>query len=258
MRQWLICTLGSNKMAYETFAFVYDEVMDDRLYEQWLDFSKRHLPDGKKNILEMACGTGALAVDFAKAGFTVTALDLSEEMLTMASKRAAEEEVQIQFVQGNMLDLSEMGQYDAVTCFSDSLCYMSNRQEVQQVFDDVYQALEEEGVFLFDVHSIHQIDQVFPEYSYHYQTEEFAFLWDSYPGEKEHSIEHFLTFFVKAHDNEEQFVRYDELHQERTYTLDNYLMMLESSGFMDVAVYADFTDEAPTEESCRWFFVCKK
>jgi len=135
---------------------------------------------------------------------------------------------------------------------------MANRQEVQQVFDDVYQALEDDGVFIFDVHSIYQVDKVFPEYSYHYQTEEFAFLWDSYPGEKEHSIEHFLTFFVKEHENDELFIRQDELHQERTYTMENYLMMLESAGFMNVEVYADFTDEAPTEESRRWFFVCKK
>nr|OUZ34554.1 methyltransferase [Enterococcus sp. 9D6_DIV0238] len=258
MHQWSIFTLGSSNMAYETFAFVYDEVMDDSLYDEWLAFSKRHLPEDKKEVLEMACGTGALAVNFAKAGFSVTALDLSEEMLMMASKRAAEEEVHIQFVQGNMMDLSEMGQYQAITCFSDSLCYMENRQEIQQVFDDTYQALEEEGIFIFDVHSVHQVDHVFPEYSYHYQTEEFAFLWDSYPGEKEHSIEHFLTFFVKEHESDEVFIRQDELHKERTYSMDNYLMMLESAGFVNVEVYADFTDEAPAEESKRWFFVCQK
>lgn len=245
-------------MAYETFAFVYDEVMDDGLYDQWLAFSKRHLP-ASSAILEMACGTGALAVAFAKNGYEVTALDLSEEMLMMASKRAADEEATVQFVQGNMLDLSEMGQYSAITCFSDSLCYMGNRQEVQQVFDEVYQALEEEGTFIFDVHSTYQVDKIFPEYSYHYQTEEFAFLWDSYQGEKEHSIEHFLTFFVKEEGSEaDSFTRYDELHKERTYTLENYLTMLESAGFMDVSVYADFTDEAPVDESLRWFFVCKK
>lgn len=245
-------------MTYETFAFVYDEVMDDGLYDQWLTFSKRHLPENTA-ILEMACGTGALAVAFAKNGYKVTALDLSEEMLMMASKRAADENAKVQFVQGNMLDLSEMGQYSAITCFSDSLCYMSNRREVQQVFDEVYGALEDEGIFIFDVHSTYQIDKIFPEYSYHYQTEEFAFLWDSYRGEKEHSIEHFLTFFVKDdNDKAGSFTRYDELHKERTYTLGNYSTMLESSGFMNVSIYADFKDEAPNDETLRWFFVCKK
>jgi ubiquinone/menaquinone biosynthesis C-methylase UbiE len=245
-------------MAYETFAFVYDEVMDDSLYQQWLAFAQRHLPKQTKRIMEMACGTGALAVAFAKEGYDVTALDLSEEMLMMASERAFKAEAEVQFVQGNMLDLSEMGQYEAITCFSDSLCYMNNSQEVQQVFDDVYQALEEDGVFLFDVHSTYQVDTVFPEYSYHYQTENFAFLWDSYSGEQEHSIEHFLTFFVQDESNPDQFLRRDELHQECTYSLLNYLRMLENAGFETVEAYADFTDEAPTETSQRWFFVCKK
>ena len=181
-------------MAYETFAFVYDEVMDTGLYKRWLEFSLRHLGE-RKQVLELACGTGALAVEFAKDGFDVTALDLSEETLMIASGRAQEAEVDIQFVEGDMLDLSDVGTYQAITCFSDSICYMQNEMDVQQVFDGVYQILEDEGVFIFDVHSTYQIDEVFPSYSYHYQTEEFAFLWDSYQGQTPHSIEHFLTFF---------------------------------------------------------------
>ena len=44
---------------YETFAAVYDAVMDDSLYDLWTDFSLRHLPKtkDKKKLLELACGT---------------------------------------------------------------------------------------------------------------------------------------------------------------------------------------------------------
>ncbi|MGG5368630.1 class I SAM-dependent DNA methyltransferase [Enterococcus sp. AZ196] len=241
-------------MAYETFAFVYDEVMDESLYQQWLDFSLRHLPKATNQILELACGTGALAVEFAKNGFEVTGLDLSEEMLTLASDRAFQEDVSVNWIAGDMLDLTDIGNYQAVTCFSDSLCYMQDATQVQQVFEGVYQLLEESGIFIFDVHSIYQIDEVFPEYSFHDQTEDFAFLWDSYSGDSAHSIEHFLTFFVKQG---EKFERFDELHRERTYPLEQYQEMLTEAGFK-VAVFADFTDEAPNEASKRWFFVCQK
>jgi len=241
---------------YETFAFVYDEVMDSSLYEKWLAFSKRHLNEETTSVLELACGTGALAVEFAKSGYEVTGLDLSEEMLMMAYNRSVDEEVEVQWVEGNMLDLSEVGHYQAITCFSDSLCYMKNRQEVQQVFDEVYGTLEEDGVFIFDVHSTYQIDEVFPGYSYHENDEGFAFLWDSFPGEKEYSIVHELTFFVA--DDEGKFDRYDEVHEERTYPIDSYLFMLESAGFYNVEVYADFEDDKPTDTSKRWFFVCRK
>ncbi|MDT2599344.1 class I SAM-dependent methyltransferase [Enterococcus hulanensis] len=242
-------------MAYETFAFVYDEVMDDSLYQQWLDFSLRHLPKATNQVLELACGTGALAVEFAKKGFDVTGLDLSEEMLTLASDRAIQEDVSINWVAGDMLDLTDIGKYQAVTCFSDSLCYMQDATQVQQVFKGVYQLLEESGTFIFDVHSIYQIDEVFPDYSFHDQTEDFAFLWDSYSGDSSHSIEHFLTFFVKKEG--EMFERFDELHKERTYSLEMYQKMLTEVGFK-VEVFADFTDDEPMETSKRWFFVCQK
>ena len=242
-------------MAYETFAFVYDEVMDDSLYQQWLDFSLRHLPKATNQVLELACGTGALAVEFAKNGFDVTGLDLSEEMLTLASDRAIQEDVSISWVAGDMLDLTDIGKYQAVTCFSDSLCYMQDATQVQQVFKGVYQLLEESGTFIFDVHSIYQIDEVFPDYSFHDQTEDFAFLWDSYSGDSSHSIEHFLTFFVKKEG--EMFERFDELHKERTYSLDMYQKMLTEVGFK-VEVFADFMDDEPMETSKRWFFVCQK
>lgn len=242
-------------MAYETFAFVYDEVMDSSLYQKWLDFSCRHLGE-KKQIMELACGTGALAVEFAKAGFDVTGLDLSEEMLMIASQRAEQEDTPIQLVEGDMLDLTDVGTYEAITCYSDSICYMEDEQSVQQVFDGVYNSLRDDGVFMFDVHSTYQIDEVFPDYSYHYQTDEFAFLWESYQGEVPHSIEHFLTFFVQNEDG--TFQRMDELHRERTYSLESYKRMLENAGFSEIEMYADFIDSPPNEKSRRWFFVCRK
>lgn len=248
-------------MVYETFAFVYDEVMDKSLYDKWLSFAKRHLGQ-RQNLLELACGTGALAVSFAKEGYQVTALDLSEDMLMMASERSYEAQVDIQLLAGDMLDLEGVGTFEAVTCFSDSICYMPDAPSVQQVFDEVYQVLETDGVFLFDVHSQYQINEVFPEYSYHYQTDEFAFLWDSYQDAPD-TIQHFLTFFVPENPSEEGqtgslFVREDEIHEERTYPLAEYVRMLENAGFSSVACYADFIDSEPNEKSRRWFFVCHK
>ena len=61
-----------------------------------------------------------------------------------------------------MLDLSQAGKYDFVTCYSDSICYMQDEVEVGDVFKEVYNALNEDGVFIFDVHSTYQTDEVFP------------------------------------------------------------------------------------------------
>ena len=135
---------------------------------------------------------------------------------------------------------------------------MPDRKAVQEVCDGVWNGLNPDGIFIFDVHSVHQVDRVFPGYAYHENEEEFAFIWDSFPGEKSHSITHELTFFVK--DAEGKFERRDEVHEERTYSIDNYLTMLDNAGFVNISVHADFKDTIPTEsdESARWFFIAHK
>jgi len=227
---------------YETFAAVYDAVMDDSLYDKWTDFSLRHLPKTRerKKLLELACGTGIQSVRFSQAGFDVTGLDLSADMLKIAEKRAASAKQKIYFIEGNMLDLSKAGKYDFVTCYSDSICYMQDEVEVGDVFKEVYNALNEDGVFIFDVHSTYQTDEVFPGYSYHENAEDFAMLWDTYEDAAPHSSRH------------------DEVHEERTYEVLTYDILLEQAGFKSFKLYADFEDKEPTETSTRWFFVAQK
>lgn len=241
---------------YKTFAHIYDEVMDERVYEEWVDFTTCYIGTQPKSILELACGTGIVSVELANLGHKVTGLDLSEDMIELAKERTTDEDELLSFEVGDMLDLGKKEMYDVVTCYSDSLCYMPDESSVSTVFKNVYDALKPEGQFLFDVHSIFKIEEEFSEYSYHYQTDDFAFLWESYPGEVEYSVEHFLTFFVK--ESEEMFKRYDELHEERTYSIDTYQQLLKQSGFSTVKVCADFTDNEPHQESKRWFFVCQK
>ncbi|PZO94534.1 class I SAM-dependent DNA methyltransferase [Streptococcus halichoeri] len=241
---------------YETFASVYDAIMDDTLYGKWTDFSLRHFPKNKKKLLELACGTGIQSIHFAKAGFEVTGLDLSAEMLAIAKRRALEAHENISFIEGNMLDLTQVGHYDLVTCYSDSICYMRDEVEVGDVFTEVFNALNAGGTFIFDVHSTYQMDTIFPEYSYHENAEDFAMVWDSYPDDAPHSVVHELTFFMKEADG--TFSRHDEIHEERTYEILTYDILLEQAGFADVKVYADFEDHAPRASSRRWFFVAKK
>lgn len=242
---------------YQKFAAVYDSIMDDSLYDQWTDFSLRHFPKKKKaKLLELACGTGIQSICFKQAGFDVTGLDLSQDMLDLAAKRAKTARVDIPFVQGNMLDLSSVGTFDYVTCYSDSICYMEDEVEVGDVFKQVYDHLNEGGIFIFDVHSTYQTDEAFPGYSYHENAEDFAMVWDTYEDEAPHSVVHELTFFIQDEDG--RFTRYDEIHEERTYDLLTYDILLEQAGFKNVKVYADFEDKEPTETSRRWFFVCEK
>ncbi|MDR0297583.1 MAG: class I SAM-dependent methyltransferase [Streptococcaceae bacterium] len=237
---------------YTEFSKVYDAIMDASLYEKWLAFSEQHFAPTTHEILELACGSGKLSQLFAEKGYTVTGVDLSAEMLEIAKNRLPE----ASFAQADMRELDYQESFDAVTCYSDSLCYLSDLTELKMAFAGVFQALKPGGRFLFDVHSTYQTDSAFPGFSYHDNAEDFAFVWDVYAGDEPHSISHELTFFVKNADG--SFDRRDEVHDERTYARNEILSALTEVGFTDCQVFSDFTDAAPSEKSLRWFFVCQK
>lgn len=243
-------------MIYQSFATVYDRLMDHELYGQWRDYTLQTLQN-QHRVLELACGAGDLAILLKQAGLDVVGLDLSTEMLTIASEKATEAGVSFPLLQGDMLDLSEVGTFDAITCFDDSICYMQDLDQVQQVFKQVYQQLAEGGQFLFDAHSLYQMDVLFPGFMYNDRTEETAFMWTSYEGEVPHSVEHDLTFFVW----DEQLGGYqelNELHHERTYPMADFVAALEAEGFKQIKVSADFGQETVQDDSVRWFFSAVK
>ena len=88
-----------------------------------------------------------------------------------------------------------------------------------------------------------------------YDAEEIAYIWHTEPGEAAHSVIHDMTFFVRQNG---LFERFEETHEQRTFSVDVYTKWLEAAGFSVESVTADFSDQAPDEESERIFFHAKK
>ncbi|MER2063464.1 MAG: methyltransferase domain-containing protein [Alkalibacterium sp.] len=240
-------------MTYNWFAKVYDDLMDDSLYDKWLTYTEKYIPKGQ-TILELGSGTGILGIKLKAGGYDMTGLDLSEEMLSLAYNRQLEAGVTFPLIQGDMRELSDLPVYPNIICYSDALCYMEDENELLAVFKEVYNKLETGGRFLFDVHSLAQIE-AFLDMTFHAETDGIVFLWDSYEGNAPYSVEHELTFFVNKKNN--TYERFEETHKERTYPLEDYRALLNKAGFYDIKVSADFTEEI-SEDSKRWFFACKK
>ena len=157
---------------------------------------------------------GFQSVRFSQAGFDVTGLDLSADMLKNCSEACV-------FCQAEKLILlkaicwiyRKLASMIFVTCYSDSICYMQDEVEVGDVFKRGLQMHSMRmASFIFDVHSTYQTDEVFPGYSYHENAEDFAMLWDTYEDAAPHSVVHELTFFLQEEDG--SFSRHDEVHEE--------------------------------------------
>ncbi|MGI2326525.1 class I SAM-dependent DNA methyltransferase [Planococcus sp. YIM B11945] len=236
-------------MRYGKFASVYDGLMEDIPYEKYVEWVAAHVQSG--SILDLACGTGTLSQLFAEIGFSVTASDLSEEMLTMANQRFQEAGLVIPTLQLSMDNLEGLAGFDAVTIAIDSLNYLDAEEKVQQTFSEVHQALNEGGHFFFDVHSTYKMETVYMDSPFVLDGEDVAYIWHTEPGEFPLSVIHDITFFVRQG---ELFERFEEMHEQRTFTVETYQTWLEHAGFQVESITADFAESKPNEESERIFF----
>ena len=105
--------------AYTSFAQVYDLFMDNVPYEQWSAFlcrilKKYGIEDGP--VLDLGCGTGKLTRLMAKAGYDMTGVDSSAEMLQIALSQTGEEE--ILYLLQEMQELDVFGRYTVLVTAS--------------------------------------------------------------------------------------------------------------------------------------------
>ncbi|MCY9806949.1 class I SAM-dependent methyltransferase [Lentilactobacillus senioris] len=244
-------------MIYQEFAQFYDDLFDPEMYDKWAAYTTKRV-NSDESILDLACGTGRLAVILQSNGYQVTGGDLSDDMLALASEHLINAGLTPNLVQVDMRDLSELPVFDVVTCFDDSLCYLIDQTDLLKAFQQINQHVKPGGKFLFDVITPYQTDEVYPGYMYNYQDDDRAFMWTSYQGEfAPHSVEHELSFF-QFDEQQNNYERYEELHQERTYAVKDYQQMLQAAGFNSVTVTTDFGKHGYKEKVKRWFFECIK
>ncbi|MYL63000.1 methyltransferase domain-containing protein [Bacillus hwajinpoensis] len=236
--------------SYERFSYVYDRLMEEAPYGEWVDLVKKEVATGK--VLDLGSGTGECSINLAQVGFDVTAVDLSEHMLSVAQDKAIREKLPIKFLQQDMRELETGELYDVVTIFCDSLNYVTDREGVKATLSNVYQHLKQGGVLLFDVHSLYKVQSLFVDNTFASSEDDISYIWNSFAGAEEGAVEHELSFFV---ENEEGlYERFDEIHYQRTFAIDEYLVWLREVGFENISVTSDFTTLEPTPSSERLFF----
>ena len=236
---------------YEDMSMVYDQLTQDQPYDAWFNivqtFSKRESND----ILDLGCGTGNLTHMLVPLG-NVIGMDLSVDMLTIANQKSNE----VRWLEGDMTSFKLNQKFNIITIFCDSLNYLSSSKEVKETFNKVYQHLTDDGVFLFDVHTVHKMNTLFNNQSYIDETENVFLGWEAIQGNEPLSVYHEMTFFVSQQNG--LYQRFDESHYQRTYEEQIYRNLLKDVGYHSVKTFTDFNIHSHEEDAHRLFFVAKK
>ena len=247
--------------AYTSFAEVYDQFMDNVPYREWADFlqeilQKEGINDGL--VLDLGCGTGSMTEELAGRGYDMIGVDNSEDMLEIAMEKRQESGHDILYLLQDMQEFELYGTVRAVVSVCDSVNYVTEKEELEQIFRLVNNYLDPGGIFVFDFNTEYKYREVLGDRTIAENREDSSFIWDNYYYEEEHMNEYELTLFIQETDQKELYHKYQETHFQRAYTLEEIRELLEKSGLRFVAAYEDYTKEAPGKGSERICVVARE
>ena len=245
--------------AYSGFAKVYDLFMDNIPYEEWTDYVKElFAEEGVKDgiLLDLGCGTGSVTELLAKSGFDMIGIDNSEEMLEIAMEKRAESGLDILYLLQDMREFELYGTVKGVVSICDCMNYILDDEDLLDVFKLVHNYLDNEGIFIFDMKTMHEYANVMADNTFAEDREESSFIWENYYDEEEEINQYDLSIFVKEEDGRNR--KYEETHLQRAYQQERVEELIKESGLELLHVYDAFTRELPAEDSERIYFVCRR
>lgn len=222
------------KNSYKKFGYYYDELMANMEYDLWLEFIEPYLKKGDK-ILDLACGTGTLATMLKLNGYEVVGLDLSESIIEIANEKRKINHLDIPFYVMDMTNFRLDQKFDVITCFFDSVNFLSDKKQIANLFECVHKHLNTGGYFIFDVFSKEMLKE-YEDNELHEDYETFYIDWitkKTSPNTLKHSI---------------SIRELDDVFSETYYEYYYDIKDLQSKKFKIIKIAGDFNDDLQPDD----------
>ena len=240
--------------AYSEFANVYDKMMDNIPYEEWeqylLTLMYKHGVSVSASVTEIGCGTGTMTGLLAEEGFKVTGLDLSEDMLQVASIKYPN----ISFFQADMRDFELTSKQDVIVSICDSINYILTTDDLTQTFSSVKKNLKDDGIFIFDLKTRFFFEYALDGRTYRDKGKDFKCTWKN-SFDPDTCIHHYYLD-LKTRDSSGWKLS-KEHHEQRAYTAKDIVEAARRAGFEKGFAYDAFTFDKPRKNSDRLYILLK-
>lgn len=243
--------------AYHNLAISYDRLTNDVDYQAVVDFYKQILAkEGlqPRTAVDLACGTGSVALLLAQEGLQVTAVDMSQEMLCIAAQKAQSLDNPPLFVCQRLEHLSLPRGIDLAVCALDSIDYITDPADCEKAIRRIYRALNPGGCFIFDVNTPEKLramdGQVFLD-----EDDDVYCVWRGEFDKSTNICAYGMDLFQRQGS---VWHRFFEEHREYAYSALQLTGYLKSAGFTAIEVFADRKMTAPDPGEQRIYIKARK
>lgn len=128
---------------YQSIGQWYDLIFPYKEVQK--QFVHSNLNTKNATILDVGCATGKLALQLAREGATVTGIDSDRFMITQAEQEAAKDQLNAEFITGDMLDTNKLftdNSLDGVICFGNTVVHLKDLNQVKSFFEQCYYVLK--------------------------------------------------------------------------------------------------------------------
>lgn len=240
------------RTAYTCLADWFEYLNDDCGYEEWSQYLIMRLGAfSLRTGLDIGCGSGRFTRAFQRAGYRMTGMDVSPEMLNRAEELALKEGVRSRYLSGDVTRFHSPEKFDFATAINDCVNYIP-KKKLLSAFKNVRSALNKNGIFLFDISSPRKFREKIANTVCADDRDDVTYLcFNSLNGD---SVTMDVTLFVKRGDG--AFDRRDETHIQYIYEEREILDGLAESGFELLASEGHLGENK--ESSDRICFLAKR
>lgn len=173
---------------------------------------------------DVGSGTGYFTRALSAAGFSVTGVEISPQMLNAAVSIGGAE-----YVEGDIRNLKGFKNLGFVTAINDVINYIKPK-ELLKAFRSVYNCLASGGAFIFDYSSEQRLKEVIGNNMFGEDTDGLSYMWFNTP--QKNGVRMDLTFFVKTESG--LYEREEDCFFEYYHTDASVAAALSDAGFKTV------------------------
>jgi 2-polyprenyl-3-methyl-5-hydroxy-6-metoxy-1,4-benzoquinol methylase len=203
-----------------------------------------------RNVLDLCCGIGRHSLQFARHGFNVTGVDITQPYLGIAGENARKEGLSIEFVHSDMREFRRPGAFDLVVNLCSSFGYFEDIEDDIKVLRNMHASLAPNGKFVIEIIGKEVIARTFRK------TEEMEF--DGYKVVARSEILNDWNLLECRRTITKDNVEKEIVAYHRLYSAKELGQYLQEVGFRNVKVYGDYAGAPYNSEAKAMILVADK